>query len=216
MQEQAERFGAEILLDDVVELELDGRRQDASRSAQRRRVRGPHGDLRDRLRLPQARHRRARTACPATASRGAPRATASSSGRRRSPSSAAATPRWRRPPSSPASRTRSTSSTAATPCARPRSCRSARSTTRRSSSSGTRRSTRSCGDELVDRRAPRRHDRRPGPRAAARRRCSSRSATTRARDLVQGQLDLTAEGTIAVDGRSSPHQRCPASSPRAT
>ena len=36
MQKQAERFGAEVVYDDVVALELDGRRQDGRDAGQRR------------------------------------------------------------------------------------------------------------------------------------------------------------------------------------
>ena len=63
MQEQAEKFGTEVLYDDVTELDLAGPVKKvtlgsgAVHEAQTR-------DLRDRLGVPQARHRRAKSASP--------------------------------------------------------------------------------------------------------------------------------------------------------
>ena len=98
MRAQAERFGAELVADDVIEVDLDRRHQDRHRpptDTYTARGRDPgHG-----LRLPQARPARRGASCPAAASRGVPPATASSSATRTSPSSAAATPRSRRRPS---------------------------------------------------------------------------------------------------------------------
>ena len=85
------------LMDNMLQQAEEVRRRDRARRrrrgrARRRRqararrrgqvpqgLRGPHRHLRDRLRLPQARPRRTRTGCPATASPGAPPATGSSS-----------------------------------------------------------------------------------------------------------------------------------------
>ena len=107
MQEQAERFGAEVLYDDVVELDLDGPVKTVKLGSGAVHE-ATTVDLRDRLRVPQDRHR----------GRGAavgPRRLVLRDLRRlllprprRSPSSAAATPRWRRRRSSRGSRRRST------------------------------------------------------------------------------------------------------------
>ncbi len=106
MQEQAEKFGTEIVYDDVVELELDGpvKRVKLGNGGveEARAIVYATGSAYRKLGLPEE------ATCRVTASRGARRATASSSARRPSRSSAAATRRWRRPPSSPASPTRST------------------------------------------------------------------------------------------------------------
>ena len=115
IRSQAERFGAELVSDDVVSVDLTGpvkvvRTHDA-------RVHRRRGDPGDGLGVPEAGHRPARTSCPATACRGARPATASSSAITTSRSWAVATPRWRRPPSSPASRSRSRSCTVVTRCA---------------------------------------------------------------------------------------------------
>ena len=75
MQAQAEKFGTEVVLDDVVSVELDGRRQDASPSApvtctRRSRSSSPPAP-------PTASSASTtKSASPATASRGAPPATA--------------------------------------------------------------------------------------------------------------------------------------------
>ena len=102
MRAQAERFGAELITDDVTAVDLTG-------ASRRHRRRGQHlprarRDPGDGLGLPQARPARRGAALADAASPGAPPATASSSATRTSPSSAAATPRSRRPPSSPGSR----------------------------------------------------------------------------------------------------------------
>ena len=57
MQEQAERFGTEVLYDDVTELDLDGEVEDGD-ARQRYGARGRDGHLRDRIRLPQPRRPR--------------------------------------------------------------------------------------------------------------------------------------------------------------
>lgn len=147
MQEQAEKFGTEVVYDDVVKLELTGDVEKivlgsgaeheaesvifATGSAPRRSV------------------SRASRDCPVTECRIARRATASSSASRPSLSSAAATPRWRKRPSSRNSPRRCTSSTVARSCAPPRSCRSEPSRTRRSSSCGTARSSTVLGGDAV-------------------------------------------------------------------
>ena len=200
LQAQAERFGTEVVYDDVV-VARPRRPRQAREARQRRDARGRVAHLRDRLGVPQARPARGgdplgsrplvvrhlrRLLLPAEDDRG----------RRRRRLGA-----WRRRRSSPASPTRSTSSTAATRSGRRRSCSSAPSTTRRSSSSGTPRSPRSTATTAVtgvtlrdtvtgDERGldldglfvaigndPRTH-------------------------LVHGKLDLTPEGTIAVEGRT--------------
>ena len=56
MQEQAERFGAEIVLDDVVSLDLAGDVKTVTLGNGDVHE-APDGDLRDRFRLSQARHR---------------------------------------------------------------------------------------------------------------------------------------------------------------
>ena len=56
MQEQAERFGAEVLLDDVCQRRPHRHDQEGHARLGRRR-RGPHRDLRNGFGLPQARHR---------------------------------------------------------------------------------------------------------------------------------------------------------------
>ena len=80
MRAQAERFGAELVPDDVVEVDLTGDAQ--GRQDRDRHLHRPLGDPRDRLRLPQARACPARRSSPAAASRGARPATASSSASR--------------------------------------------------------------------------------------------------------------------------------------
>ena len=97
MRAQAERFGAELVSDDVVAVDLTGEIKIVQHRD--RHLHGPRGDPGHRLRLPQARACPARRSSPAAASRGAPRATASSSATSTSPSSAVATPRSRRRPS---------------------------------------------------------------------------------------------------------------------
>ena len=95
MQEQAERFGAEVLYDDVIELDLTGRvKRVTLGSGAVHEARLAH--LRDRLCAPQDRHRGRRSTLRAAVSRTARPATASSSASGRSRSSAAATPRWKR------------------------------------------------------------------------------------------------------------------------
>ena len=148
MQEQAEKFGTEVVYDDVVNLELDGDVKTVTLGSGETH-RGPGGDLRDRLRLPQARPRR----------RGAPlgprrllvrhlrRLLLQGEDHRRR--------RRRRLRHGgghlphPLRLQGRTSSTARTSCAPPRSCRSAPSTTRRSSSSGTARSSASPATDAV-------------------------------------------------------------------
>ena len=98
MRAQAERFGAELVTDDVVEARLDGRGEDRG-DRPRHDPPGPHRHPGHRLGLPRDRAARTRSGSPAAASRGARRATASSSATRTSWSSAAATRRWRRRPS---------------------------------------------------------------------------------------------------------------------
>ena len=201
MQEQAERFGAEVLYDDVVELDLAGPVKTVE-ARQRRGARGDVRHLRDRLRAPQDRHR----------GRGAavrPRRLVLRDVRRlllprarRSPSSAAATPRWRRRRSSRSSPRRSTSSTAATSCAPPRSCRSARSRTRRSSSSGTARSSTSSA-RMPSPASCSLHGRRLRPASSPSTACSSRSATTRARTSCTASSTSPPRARSGCDGRSS-------------
>ena len=205
MRKQAERFGAELVTDDVVAVDLTGDDQDRHR---RRRHRAPRQGRhpRDRLRLPRARPAERGASSPATASPGAPPATASSSGTRTSPSSAAATPRWRRPPSSPASPSRSPSSTAATACA-PRKIMQDRAFANDEdpASSGTARSPRSCGDGKVAGVAPAQRRDRRGARRSTSPACSSRSATTRAPSWSRARSTSTTRAT-SVDAPSHAHQ----------
>ena len=102
LRKQAERFGAELVTDDVTEVDLTGDVEGRRRHGDEHLPR-PAVDPRHRLGATASWACRTRSGCPATASPGAPPVTASSSATRTSPSSAAATPRWRRPPSSPGS-----------------------------------------------------------------------------------------------------------------
>ena len=104
MRAQAERFGAELVPDDVVEVDLTGDVKivkTATDTYTAATVILAMGSGYRKLGLP------ARRSSPAAASRAARPATASSSATSTSPSSAAATRRSRRRPSSPASAARS-------------------------------------------------------------------------------------------------------------
>ena len=108
MRRQAERFGAELVPDDVVEVDLTGDIKTVTDSAGTvHRAKAVILSMGSKYRELGLRPREA--SCPATASRGAPPATASSSATRTSRSSAVATPPSRRRPSSPGSRGRSRS-----------------------------------------------------------------------------------------------------------
>ncbi len=189
---QAERFGAELVSDDVVSVDLAGpvktvRTLDGESTGRRR-------DPGHRLGLPPARAAR-RTSCPGTASPGVPPVTASSSATRTSWSSAAATPRWRRPPSSPGSPSRSPWSTGATRCEPAASWSTGPRPTRRSAGPGTPRSSTSTA-------------RAPSPGSGCATRSPARSATCPSAglfiaighlprsELVKGQLDLDDEGYV--------------------
>ena len=176
--------------------------QDASSSAAARCTRRSSIDLRDRIRVPQDRHRGRRAAV-------GPRCVVLRDVRRLLLPRARDRRRRRRrlrdggghvPHAS--SHRRSTSSTAATSCAPRRSCRSARSRTRRSSSSGTARSSTSSATEAVTGHRPALDGRRIDTRTAARRLFVAIGNDPRTH-LVHGKLELTPEGTIWVDGRSS-------------
>ena len=78
MQEQAERFGAEVLYDDVV-VARPRRPGQEGQAGQRRRARGIRGRSSRPVPPTASSASRARSACPAAASRGARPATASSS-----------------------------------------------------------------------------------------------------------------------------------------
>ena len=97
MREQALRFGADLRMEDVDEVSLDGPIKtvtvgDEIYQAKRRHPRD------GRCSPPPRRTRRIRPASARVSARVRP-VTGSSSATRTSPSSAAATPRWRRPPS---------------------------------------------------------------------------------------------------------------------
>ena len=181
MRAQAERFGAEIVTDDVTEVDLTGDDQ-AGRRRRGQRAPRPHRHPGHRVGLQEARRSPTRTGCPVTASRGARPATGSSSATRRSRSSAAATPPSRRRPSSPASPRRCTSSTAATSCAPRRSCRTGPSPTTKlemvwnSTVVGAARRREADLGHAAPTPSPARRR-----QLAVSRACSSRSATTRAR-----------------------------------
>ena len=102
LRKQAERFGAELVTDDVTAVDLTGEVKVVTD--------GSGGEHRAHAVILATGPATASSACPtrsgspATASRGAPPATGSSSATRTSWWSAAATPRWRRRPSSPGSR----------------------------------------------------------------------------------------------------------------
>jgi glycine/D-amino acid oxidase-like deaminating enzyme len=143
MRAQAARFGADLVSDDVVSLELGGPVKtvrtlsgdytaDAVILAMGSAYRKLGIDREDEL----SGHGVSSTACP----RARP-VTASSSATRTSPWSVAVTPRWRRPPSSPASPGPSPWCTAATVCARAGSWPSGPKPTRTSASRGTPRSS---------------------------------------------------------------------------
>ncbi len=101
MRAQAERFGAELVTDDVSAVDLTGTVKTVTDSEGNTysayAVILAMGSAYRELACPT------RSASPGTASAGAPRATASSSATRTSRSSEAATRPWRRPPSSPSS-----------------------------------------------------------------------------------------------------------------
>ena len=98
MRAQAERFGAELVTDDVTAVDLTGEVKTVTDGAGKTST-GP-GRSSSRWARPTASSAcPARRSSPATASRGAPRVTASSSATRTSPSSAAATRPSRRRPS---------------------------------------------------------------------------------------------------------------------
>ncbi|GMA87077.1 hypothetical protein GCM10025868_23270 [Angustibacter aerolatus] len=98
MRAQAERFGAELVTDDAVSVDLEGPvKTVTSARGEVYRTRAVVLATGSAYREPGPAERAAGSA--ATASRGAPRATASSSAARTSWSSAAATRRWRRRPS---------------------------------------------------------------------------------------------------------------------
>ena len=101
MRTQAERFGAELVPDDVTAVDLTGETKivKVGNEVHPR----PRRDRRHRLATTGTWAWTTRPGCSAAASRPAPPATASSSATRTSSWSAAATPRWRRPPSSPGS-----------------------------------------------------------------------------------------------------------------
>ena len=107
MRAQAERFGAEIVTDDVVAVDLTGAVKKVAPTATARAPRA-HRDPGDGLRLPQARRPRRGPALRPRRLAGARPATGSSSATRTSPWSAVATPRSRRPRSCPGSARRST------------------------------------------------------------------------------------------------------------
>ena len=184
------------------------RRSRSSRTAAATTHRARVGDPRDRLRLPQARPARREASCPATASPGAPPATASSSATRTSPSSAAATPRSRRRRSSPGSPRSVTVDPPPRRAARlARSCRSAPSPTTKIEfawnsevADDRRRGQARAGVALRDTVTGEERDARRRPA------CSSRSATTRARELFAGQVDLDDEGYVLVERPSHPDQ----------
>ena len=98
MRAQAERFGAEIVTEDITAMDLTGDGQDGHRRL-RQHLQRPVGHPGHGLGLPQARACPTRTGCPATACPGVRPVTASSSATRTSRWSAAATPPWRRRPS---------------------------------------------------------------------------------------------------------------------
>ena len=98
LRKQAERFGAELVADDVTDVDLTGDIKIVTDS-RRHTLPGQGRDPGDGLGLPQARPARRGRGCPATVSPGVPPVTASSSATRTSRSSAAATPPSRRPPS---------------------------------------------------------------------------------------------------------------------
>ena len=95
LQQQAEKFGAEVLFDDVTEVELTGHLKrvvtGAGETYQAPAVILATGSAYKELGLPRRRN------SAATASPGAPPATGSSSATRTSSWSAAATPPWRKP-----------------------------------------------------------------------------------------------------------------------
>ena len=201
MQEQAERFGAEVLYDDVVELDLDGPGQEGQ-ARQRRGARGIVGHLRDRLRVPQARHpgRGAPVGSRRLVVRDLrrillPRPDDRRRRRRRLGDGGGDVPHavrvegLRHPPQGRAARLQDHAG------ARVRE----REDRVRLEHRGRRHPRR--GGRL--RCAAALHRRRLDPRARPRRRCSSRSATTRARTSCTASSTSRPEGTIWVDGRSS-------------
>ena len=101
MRAQAERFGAELVPDDVVSVDLTGEIKTVTDTA------GTVHQAKAVIVTTGSQHRklacRTRTRSPGAGSPGVPPVTASSSRARTSPSSAAATQPWRRRPSSPAS-----------------------------------------------------------------------------------------------------------------
>ena len=216
MRKQAERFGAELVTDDVVEVDLTGDVKvvtDAPATSYRAKA----VILATGSRLPRARASPTRSGSPATASRGAPPVTASSSATRTSPSSAAATPRSRRRPSSPGS---------------PRSVTIVhRRDALRASKIMQDRAFANDEDPLrLEQRGRRDPRRRPGspacgcatPRPARRRDARRRPALFVAighdprTELFTGQVDLDDEGYVARRAAEHPHQPAPASSPPAT
>ena len=101
MRAQAERFGAELVADDIVEVDLTGEVKVGH--DRHRHLHRAVGDPRHGLGLPQARAAQRGGAVRPRRLAGVPPVTASSSASRTSPSSAVATPRSRRPRSSPGS-----------------------------------------------------------------------------------------------------------------
>ena len=91
MRAQAERFGAELVTEDITEMDLTGPIKTVTDGV-RQHLRRPHRDPGDGLGATASSASPTRTGCPATASPGVPPVTASSSATRTSPSSAAATP----------------------------------------------------------------------------------------------------------------------------
>ena len=157
LRKQAERFGAELVTDDVTEVDLTGagqgrhgRRGDRAPGARRRHRHG--------LRLPRARRAAARSEL---SGRGVSWCATCDGfffrdqdivvvgGGDTAMEEATFLTRF--------ARSRSRSCTAATACAPPRSCRSGRSPTRRSASSGTARSSTSLGDDQGERGAAAQH-----------------------------------------------------------
>ena len=97
MRAQAVRFGAEIVTDDITSVDLMGDIKSVVDGAGNTHT--AKAVILARAPPTASSVCPTRSDCPGTASRGAPRATDSSSATRTSPSSAAATPRWRKPPS---------------------------------------------------------------------------------------------------------------------
>ena len=113
LRKQAERFGAELVADDAVSVDLRANPKvvsTATESFLAKAVIIATGSGYRKLGLPDEQRLAlvAGSGCPATGSPGAPRVTGSSSATRTSSWSAVVTRRWRRPRSSPGSRTRST------------------------------------------------------------------------------------------------------------